>query len=153
MQTPLKGLAIATVLALASTGCFELSRKSTLTAPSELQSLSILLGSWSSASVMPSADSCTDFQWNVTEQSGSSASGIFRATCPGGLTLAGTAQGTMLGSTVSWTANGNATASGLPSCAFTLAGTAHIDGNTIRVPYSGQTCLGPVKGEEVLHKR
>jgi len=153
MKTHLNGLAIAAALAIVSTGCFEFTRQSTLTAPSDLQSLSILLGTWSSASVLPSAESCTDFQWNVTEQSGSSASGTFRATCPGGLTLAGTAQGTMLGSTVSWTANGNATAPGLPSCAFTLTGTAHIEGSTIRVPYTGQTCLGAVKGEEVLQKR
>ena len=143
---------MATFLVLVTSGCFSLERTTTVTAPTDAASLAALLGNWTSATGLPSVQSCTDFSWNVTEQSSNSASGTFSATCPGGLTLAGTAQGTLLGSTVSWTASGNATKSGLPSCAFTLNGTAHLDGDTIRVPYTGTTCLGPVQGEEVLRR-
>ena len=150
MNTTVSRLTLALVLATFAAGCFNLERKSTITAPTDAQSLAALLGNWTSSSVLPSADSCTDFSWQVTEQTGSSASGTFQGTCPGGLALTGTAQGTLLGSTVTWTASGNATAPGLPTCAFTLNGTALLEGSTIRVPYSGQTCLGPVQGEEVF---
>jgi hypothetical protein len=152
MNTTVSRFTLALVLAAFAAGCFNLERKSTITAPTDPQSLAALLGNWTSSSVLPSADSCTDFSWQVTEQTGNSASGTFQGTCPGGLALTGTAQGTLLGSTVTWTASGNATAPGLPTCAFTLSGTALLEGSTIRVPYSGQTCLGPVQGEEVFTK-
>jgi hypothetical protein len=135
------------------TGCFDLERKSTTTAPTGSTSLAALLGNWSSSSMLPSAQSCSNFQWSVTEQTGTSASGTFSGTCPGGLVLAGSATGTLLGSTVSWTASGNATAPGLPACAFTLTGNAFLENDTVRVPYTGQTCLGPVSGEEVFKRR
>jgi len=153
MARPSSSLTVALALALLAAGCIEFKNKTTVTAPSDLSGLGALLGNWTSSSVIPSAESCTDFQWNVTEQQGNTASGTFRASCPGGLTLAGTAQGTLFGSNITWTANGNATASGLPSCAFTLTGTAHLEGDRVRVPYSGQTCLGPVRGEEWLTRR
>ncbi len=152
MKKSLVGLAAATVLALGAAGCIGIEHKTTVTGPSNATDLGALLGSWTSSSVMPSPQSCSNFQWSVTDQQGTSASGTFSATCPGGLTLAGTAQGTLLGNTVSWTANGNATAPGLPSCAFTLTGTAVINGNQITVPYTGQTCLGAVQGEETLNR-
>jgi len=146
-------LTLALVLAVVAAGCFSIDHKSTVTAPSDPQTLTALLGSWTSSPVLPSADTCTNFSWEVTEQTGNSAAGTFSGTCPGGLRLTGTARGTLLGSTVTWTANGNATAAGLPSCAFTLDGTAYLEATTIRVPYTGQTCLGPVQGEEVFHRK
>jgi hypothetical protein len=117
-----------------------------------MSDLRSLLGTWSSASVLPSPDSCTDFKWEVTEQNGASASGNFSATCPGGLLMSGTARGTTLGSTISWTANGAATTAGLPACAIALTGTASLETDRIRVPYSGTTCLGAVRGEEILRR-
>ena len=153
MKATLTRLTIALAMAVLASGCFSLERKSTVTAPSDAQGLAALLGSWTSSPVMPSVDTCTDFSWEVTEQTGNSAAGIFGGTCPGGLRLTGTARGTLLVSTVTWTADGTATASGLPACAFTLNGTAYLEGSTIRVPYTGQTCLGPVKGEEVFHRK
>lgn len=144
--------ASAIVVSIAAGGCLELERKSTLAGPTQLTDLRSLLGTWSSASVVPSPESCTDFTWEVTEHSGNTASGNFSATCPGGLKVAGTARGTMLGSTISWTATGAATAAGLPSCAISLTGTAYLETDRIRVPYSGQTCLGAVKGEEILRR-
>ena len=153
MKATLTRFVPALALAVLAAGCFSLEHKSTVTAPTDAQSLAALLGSWTSSPVLPSADTCTDFSWEVTEQTGNSAAGVFSGTCPGGLRLTGTARGTLLGSTVTWTADGNATASGLPACAFTLNGTAYLEGSTIRVPYTGQTCLGPVKGEEVFRRK
>ena len=63
------------------------------------------------------------------------------------------AEGTLNGSTITWTAAGNATAPSLPSCAISLNGTAELGVNSIRVPYNGTTCLGPVSGVEVLNKK
>jgi len=143
---------LALALAVLASGCFSLEHKGSVTAPTDPQTLAALLGNWTSSPVLPSADTCTNFSWEVTEQTANSATGTFGGTCPGGLTLTGTARGTLLGSTVTWTANGNATASGLPSCAFTLNGTAYLEAATIRVPYTGQTCLGPVQGEEVFRR-
>src|SRR3970282_865175 len=120
MARPSSSLTVALALALLAAGRIEFKNKTTVTAPSDLSGLGALLGNWTSSSVIPSAESCTDFQWNVTEQQGNTASGTFRASCPGGLTL---------------------------------AGTAHLEGDRVRVPYSGQTCLGPVRGEEWLTRR
>ncbi len=153
MKPTLTRLTLALALAVLAGGCFSVDHKSTLTAPSDPQTLAALLGSWTSSAMLPSADTCTNFSWEVTEQTGNSAAGTFSGTCPGGLRLTGTARGTLLGSTVTWTANGNATASGLPACAFTLNGTAYLEATTIRVPYTGQTCLGPVQGEEVFRRK
>ena len=67
-----------------------------------------LLGNWSSSSALPSPAACSDFKWNVTQQSGTSASGSFSAVCPGGVNVNGTATGTLSGTTVSWNAQGTA---------------------------------------------
>ncbi len=142
----------ATVVAAAA-GCLQLERKSTLTSPSQFTDLKALLGTWSSASATPSPESCTDFRWEVTEQTGTSASGTFSARCPGGLTVAGSARGTLLGDTITWTATGAATVAGLPPCSISLEGHAYLEADRIRVPYTGTTCLGPVKGEEILVRR
>jgi hypothetical protein len=101
---------------------------------------------------VPSANACTEFKWNVTEQTGNTASGTFSATCAGGLKVAGTANGTLSGSTVSWNAQATASVPVLPSCPITLTGTAELGVDSIRVPYSGDTCLGKVSGVEVLRK-
>jgi len=152
MRKHLHGLLAAAVLVAGAAACIGVEHTTTVTSPSSPSGLGALLGNWTSSPVTPSAQSCSNFQWNVTDQQGSTASGTFSATCPGNLTLSGTAQGAMIGNTVTWTATGNATAPGLPSCAFSLDGTAVIDGNQIRVPYSGRTCLGAVQGEEVMNR-
>ena len=142
----------AAAMALAASGCLQFEHESSLAGPTQISDLKSLLGTWSSASVLPSADSCTDFKWEVTEQNGASASGNFSATCPGGLKVSGRASGTQLGTVISWTATGTATAPNLPSCAISLTGNAYLEVSQIRVPYTGQTCLGVVKGEEVLKR-
>jgi hypothetical protein len=131
-------------------GCFGFERKSTL-GPSTT-GIGALMGSWSSASLIPSPGACTDFKWNVTQQTSTSASGTFSATCAGDLRISGTASGTLSGSTITWNAQATASVPGIPSCAITLTGTAELGVDSIRVPYQGDTCLGRVSGVEVLKK-
>lgn len=141
---------IALCLAAAASGCTSYERKSTLE-PSAT-GVAALMGNWSSASQVPGADACTDFKWNVTQQSGNSASGTFSATCKGDLKVSGTASGTLAGSVVTWTAQATASVPGLPSCPISLSGTAELGSDSIRVPYAGDTCLGKVSGVEILKK-
>ncbi len=128
------------------------SQESTGTPAPSATGAAALLGNWTSSNLVPGADTCTDFKWNVTQRSGNTAGGTFSATCTGDIKVAGTAIGTLSGSTVTWNANGTASVPGLPSCAITLTGTAELGVDSIRVPYSGDTCLGKVSGVEVLKK-
>jgi hypothetical protein len=145
-------LVVLSITAVAGAGCTSLERQSSLTGPSAAGNSS-LLGSWTSSSLIPTPSSCTDFKWNVNDQTATAASGSFSATCANDLKLTGTAQGsfTALG-TIAWSADGNATAPGLTSCAIKLTGTATIGTDSIVVPYQGTTCLGPVSGVETLKK-
>jgi hypothetical protein len=146
-------VASALALAMATAGCAAFEHSSTTTGPSAA-GVSALMGTWVSASSgIPSASTCTDFKWNATEQTATSAKGTFSATCAGDLKVAGTAQGTLSGPVIVWTANGTATAAPLPACIVTLTGTAELGPNSIRVPYSGDTCMGKVSGVEILNKK
>jgi hypothetical protein len=148
MRNVLLGLCL--LAATASAACFGYERTSTL-GPSAT-GITGLLGNWASSNLVSSASTCTDFKWNVTQQTGNTASGTFSATCSGDLKVAGTANGTLSGSAITWNAQGTATVPGLTSCPITLAGTAELGVDSIRVPYSGDTCLGKVSGVEVLRK-
>jgi hypothetical protein len=140
------------IAAVGAAACTSVEHKSDLTGPTAT-GINALLGSWTSSSIVPSPSSCTDFKWNVTEQSGTTAKGSFSATCAGDLKLSGTAQGVLQGATtIAWSAQGNATAPGLTSCAISLTGTAELGIDTVRVPYSGDTCLGKVSGIESLKR-
>ena len=151
----MKQTTLVVVLSLAAAsaaGCIGFDRKSTLTGPSA-SGIGALSGNWSSSNIIPSPNACSDFKWNASEQSSTSARGSFSATCAGDLKLTGTAQGTLSGTGISWSAQGNATAPGLTACAITLNGTAELGVDSIRIPYSGTTCLGAVSGVEELKKR
>jgi hypothetical protein len=150
MRTNFRLLVSILATAAVASGCFGYERRST-TSPTVTGSAA-LLGSWSSSSVLPTPTSCTDFRWNVTEQTGNTARGTFSATCPGDLRVSGTANGTLSGSNVTWSAVASATVPNLPSCPITLSGTAELGADSIRVPYSGETCLGRVSGVEILRK-
>ena len=138
-------------VAAAAAGCIGYESKSSVTGPTAT-GISALLGNWSSSNLIPSPNACTDFKWNVTEQTGNSARGSFSATCANDLKLTGTAQGTLSGSTIDWSAQGVANAPGISGCNITLKGTAEIGITTIRVPYEGDTCLGKVNGVETLRR-
>lgn len=151
----MKNRILVAVLSLAavSTACIGFERESSLTGPSAAGN-SALLGSWSSSNLIPAPSSCSDFKWNVTEQSAASARGSFTATCANDLKVAGTAQGSFTtAGTIAWSGQANATAPGLTSCAVTLTGTAELGVDSIRIPYSGDTCLGKVSGVETLRRR
>lgn len=151
----MKNHALPTILcfALAASGCIGYSSKTSVTGPTAT-GVAALMGNWVStgASLIPPPSTCTDFKWNPTEQTTNSAKGSFSASCAGDLKVSGTATGTMSGTGISWAANANATAPGLSSCVILLAGTAELGVESIRIPYSGTTCLGPVSGVEILNK-
>ncbi len=122
-----------------------------MSGPSGSSTVASLLGTWSSSSsVGAGVSSCTNLQWRLTGQQGSTVAGEASAIC-GSLTVSGTFSGTISGHDVPYQISGSAETSGI-SCPFTLGGTAHIEGDAIRVPYSGTTCLGPAQGEEVLRR-
>ncbi len=145
--------ASALAVAVAAAGCAGFEHTSTTTGPAAT-GVAALMGTWASASssVIPAASTCSDFKWNATEQTGTTAKGSFSATCAGNLKLAGTAQGVLNGSVITWSAEGDATTAGI-ACRFTLTGTAELGANSIRVPYSGDTCVGKVSGVEILNKK
>jgi hypothetical protein len=145
-------LSIVLAAAIGAAGCTSLEHKSSLTDPSAAGSSS-LLGNWTSSTLIPTPSTCTDFKWNVTEQTSASAKGSFSASCPGDLKFTGNAEGVLKSPTaIEWSAKGNATGPGLPSCAMSLAGTASIGTDAIIIPYAGDTCLGKVQGIETLKK-
>ncbi len=151
-------------LALAGVACdFQHSR--TVTAPTSVTDAGTasgagsLVGVWSSggggtsAGSLPTPKECSNFQWSITSQSSDSLSGTFSAECFGAISLSGTASGHLQGTTIPLTVAGTANLPGLGSCAFTLTGTGYIEnGDTLRIPYSGTTCAGPVSGEETLRR-
>jgi hypothetical protein len=146
-------LASVLALAVASAGCTSFEHTSTTTSPSAT-GVAALMGTWASASssAIPSPSTCTDFKWNPTEQTATTAKGSFSATCAGDLKVVGTAQGTLNGSVIAWNADGDATTGGI-ACHITLTGTAELGANSIRVPYSGDTCAGKVSGVEILNRK
>jgi hypothetical protein len=146
-------LALCLAVAGSAAACFGYESGKTATGPSPAGSGASLVGNWTSSSLIPTPSTCADFKWNVTEQTATSARGSFSASCANDLKLTGTAQGTLSASTIDWSAQGVATAPGIPSCNITLKGTAEIGVTSIRVPYSGDTCLGKVNGVETLSRR
>ena len=141
--------------AAVSAGCFEFSRHaSSITGPTASEmSVSTLAGTYrsiTSVSGIPSADSCTNFSWSVTEKSSNSAKGNFSASCQDNtVQVSGTAEGTQTGNEIAFLVNATAVSSGV-SCAISLSGTAVIEPGQVRVPYSGTSCFGNVSGTEIL---
>ena len=152
MKTFISACALA--LGLATGACVSYENKTTVTSPTD-NTVSALVGTWQSVSsnILPSPSTCTNFNWTPTAQTPTSAMGSFSATCAGGLKVAGTAAGTLSGTTINWQANAIASTPEVPTCNVTLTGTAELGVNSIRVPYSGTTCLGPVSGVEVLNRK
>jgi len=158
MKTYISACVVA--VCVAASACVSYESKTTTTGPTNTtgssdSTVAALVGTWQSvsANIIPSPSSCTDFKWTPTQQSPTSAMGSFSASCAGGLKVSGTAAGTLSGTTITWTANAIASTPEIPSCNVSLTGTAELGVNSIRVPYSGTTCLGPVSGVEVLNKK
>jgi hypothetical protein len=126
------------------------------TSPTQLVQ-TLATGNWTStgtaAATALDPGTCGNLQWQITSMTSTSASGTFKATCGGGLTLEGSAEGKLNGATADLKASGTVTGAGM-TCAFSLTGTAVPESlDTIRINYSGTTCLGPVSGSEVLKRR
>ena len=115
-----------------------------------------LTGTWSSpAPAIPNSWSCGSFQWSVSNQTASSLAGEFYAICAGVVLIHGNASGQLngAGTEVALRVSGTATVQSVVSCPFDLSGTGFILGReAIRIVYSGTTCLGPLQGEETLHR-
>jgi hypothetical protein len=140
------------IAACASAACFEFSSKTT---PSSGTSQT-LAGAWATTESLPGTsgslqDACVNFKWAVTQINGTSGSGTFSATCLGNMQVTGSASGTLVGSTLNWSANATGTVPNQSSCTISLTGSATLEANNkIRIPYQGTTCLGPVSGTEVI---
>ena len=116
-----------------------------------------LVGMWSSNALptLPTGSTCGNFHYQIAAQTATSIAGTFTGECGGGITISGNATGQVSGTNIAMTVNGTGSGPGLPSsCPFTLTGNGSIEdnGNTLRIPFSGTTCVGPVSGVEVLRK-
>ncbi len=148
-----KLLAALLVAALVSAGCSNLlndATSSTTPTPTGVQGLTGVWSSVSSTTTLP--DTCTNFRWVVTDIQDSTVSGSFTATCLVNMAVTGTASGVLSGTTLTWTATAMGTSPTVANCPISLSGTAEIDGNQARVPFTGTTCVGPVSGTEILRK-
>jgi hypothetical protein len=163
MKKTLPFLALLGATSFAATGCgFEHSTN--VLTPSSVSSTDggsgttgspSLVGTWASSSTaLPSPTTCGNFQYQIISQTATAISGTFSGVCGGGVVINANANGQLSGTAVSITVIGTAAMPGIPTCPISLSGTGAIEdnGNTLRVPFTGTTCLGPVSGVEVLHK-
>ena len=147
-------VAVFAAMSVVPAGCIEFTRQAgELTSPSTSQlAVSTLAGNYRSITSIPSPDSCTNFVWSVTEKTANSARGSFSASCQNNtLQVAGTAQGTQTGQNIAFQVNATATSAGV-SCAISISGTAVVETNQVRVPYTGTSCFGNVSGTEILKR-
>jgi hypothetical protein len=164
MKRVFVSLALIASAALAAAGCtgFQSGKTTgTTTAPTVSlpggTSSGTLVGTWGEpvAFTIPSVSSCANFQWQITSQSDSAVAGTFSATCDGGIGITASGSGTLVNSTtVNVTVTGVALVSGVPACNFTLGGVGALSDsdNTLTIPYSGTTCVGPVHGTQTLRR-
>ena len=152
-------------LTVAVAAC-DFQHKSSLTGPSEAPPVAAaagsMLGVWTAGAAATSAlppglpvsgSGCSKFEWFVSTQTANSIAGDFTALGLGSFSLSGTARGERNGSTVQVTVNGSAVLPGLGNCAFSLSSTGTIESDdALRLPYSGNTCLGAVSGVETLRR-
>jgi hypothetical protein len=123
-------------------------------APTSAAAGTSYVGTWrSNVASAPTGSTCGNFEWRVTNQSEGIISGVFTAQCGGSLTVSGSAWGQPNGTTIPITATAGGVGPGIPACDVSFTSTATADGATIRVPYSGKTCLGPMSGVEVLTRQ
>jgi hypothetical protein len=115
-----------------------------------------IVGIWTSSvsPTLPPATSCGNFQYTIASQTANTIAGTFTASCGNGLTVSASVNGQLNGTSVAIAMDGAGSMPGIPNCPFkvTTNGTIEDNGNTLNLPYSGTTCLGPVHGTEVLHK-
>lgn len=144
------------LFAALSTACANFEQSITTTAPTEASGShalpTSLLGTWATSGQSVTGSSCTNVQWRITAQSTNALSGEFSADCVGGISIAGVVTGQVNGTELPYQITGTGSAPGIAACAFSIEGTARLEGDAIHIPYSGTTCLGPIRGEEVLRR-
>src|SRR5581483_2716234 len=115
-----------------------------------------IVGVWTSSvsPTLPSASTCGNFQYQIGSQTANTIAGTFTAVCGNGLTVSASVNGQLNGTNVTIAMDGSGSMPGIPNCPFkvTANGTIQDNGNTLNLPYTGTTCLGPIHGTEVLHK-
>jgi hypothetical protein len=144
--------------AMAFVAC-DFQHTTSVTAPSTTTTAApttTVAGAYTSSGIVPGipgSPSCDNVQWTIASQTSTSIGGQFSASCSGGITIAGTASGQLVGSTLPVTVNGSANLPGGVTCPFALSGTGQIGTDaSITIPYSGTTCLGPVSGTQTLRR-
>lgn len=89
---------------------------------------------------------CTQIVWTANDQQDDgTVSGLFTAVCSNGMQLAGSATGTVNGSSATITGSGNGQLNGT-GCSFSISSNGTIEGEQIRFPYVANTCLGTYSG-------
>jgi hypothetical protein len=155
-----RSIAAVTVAVLLGAGCEFTRRSSSVadpTSPSPAPSTGnrSMLGFWNTDRPNPNSvpPTCGQFAWSVSSQTPDSITGTFTAVCLGSQ-VTGNANGQRgTGDTVLITVTASAVINGAP-CTATINGTGTIISNDeLHVTYSGQTCLGPVSGTQVLRRR
>jgi hypothetical protein len=159
----------STLTVVAATAACGVERTSTVLGPTTAATVAgksttpSLLGTWvvqpavtasskktTSATSLPDFSSCSNFQWTITTQTATEASGKFSADCAEGLSLAGTITGRLGGTTIPIVVTGTLNR-GSDSCAFSVTGDGTpIDSVTFHITYSGTTCLGALQGANTL---
>ncbi|MCC7044254.1 MAG: hypothetical protein IT183_10340 [Acidobacteria bacterium] len=137
-------------------------------APPPAPSIESFLGVWRSASgaparlatpsatatptAVPELRGCRNFQWDVNSQSRTAISGALSVECADAITLSANATGELTSATsLALIVAGTANLPGVGACAFTLAGPGTlVDIDTLKIDYTGTTCLGPVAGSVTL---
>jgi hypothetical protein len=150
------------MVAATASGCsYERTSNSGMpTAPSDLPPLSsgegsgTLTGVWASPAVsgIPGDTTCSSVQWRINSQTETSLIGEFYASCSYGIVVAGIASGQLNGNDVSVQVSGTGTLPGIVSCPFSLNGAGQIQGDTMPLHYTGDTCFGPVQGQTTLRR-
>jgi hypothetical protein len=115
---------------------------------------SSMLGTWQSHSTTPQVDSstCGQFKWIITSESPTMVTGTFTATCLGNVPFSGSGIGQRTtANTFDIAVTGSAVIQGV-NCQATITATATIHDDLATIPYTGQTCLGPISGVEHLRR-
>lgn len=116
------------------------------------------VGTWTSgptasaATATPATTTCTRLDYQLTKSSAGQMLLLqFKGSCLG-IDAQGSGSGTLRGAILDWNATGTASR-GTVTCPFAIGNsTATLEGQGIRVDYSGSVCGLPVRGSELLLK-
>jgi predicted small secreted protein len=126
---------------------------STPTSPTTSSSIDAFAGTWTSATPSTPPTGCGNLKYTITPTTTTSANVTFSATCAGNITVTGSGNGTLSGSTITWSATGLVGQGGV-NCPFTFNNSKATLGTAgeIIVNYTGTVCGIPVSGSETVKK-